>query len=771
MSIIKIKDDAGNWIPIETVIKPSPVPKLVTTPSYQVPASGGEFWIDTVAAGAAVNLSLPLAPVNNTIVATQIVDNGTNDLFWTPTAPDVMAYATAGLSGKYAGTSRNLGEMLKYINGRWLPYYGRLVYQAAIAAIVLPPETVFFALFEGADNSTAFTDLRANPISVRSGTPKISTAQSMFGNGSLYLDGFSSLTVPAVPSLVSGMQEFEWEIALYPTAFLTGNAQGIIEQRAVGNATPEGIFILNQTATGLVAHETGQTTLARTRLKLNQWQLLRVCRYQGVKTIYLDDVPVYVGVDTINYNSVGNLLIGDMIDTAFPYSGMFTGYIQYLRKTIGSAGSTGYQAGNLTFARPPLTDADPLDAFKVIDINCDTGAIIDTKGHVITPSGAVAVSSVQKRAGSSSIVLTGGYLEVPGANDFNFGTAPFSFHLSGRPSAIGLGGGNGYPDNLYFNNFDGSGASALAYGSNPSPRLVVVGSTVTYNYTPIINNWIDLGVAKIDTKYLLIFNQQIVGAANDAPATINYSSMRIGGYGGGSLQNMQGFMDSVSVYKGIANGSNLTHTYPLRFLARFSGGSPNDELGAVGTVVGTAPTYDPSNKRSLEASALFPGTGYISYPQIPAYDLGAGGFEIAGWCKAATVQNANAAIAASGVNAGGYNTESWILHNNTSGLASVSGRSTTGKLSLFINAVSANNAALVSLTNINDNQPHYWRIVKYIIGTSAVMVMIVDGKIEDVYIGNFTIAATTRPLTIGAETNAASRIFSGNLDDIAIYKA
>jgi hypothetical protein len=128
MAVIKIKDDNDNWVPINTVIKPSPGPKLVATTSYQIPASGGEFWVDTVAAGGTVNLPLPLAPANNTIVSVQIVDNGTNDLFLTPTAPDTIGFQAVGLSGKYAGASRNLGETLRYVNGRWLPYYGRLVY-------------------------------------------------------------------------------------------------------------------------------------------------------------------------------------------------------------------------------------------------------------------------------------------------------------------------------------------------------------------------------------------------------------------------------------------------------------------------------------------------------------------------------------------------------------------------------------------------------------------------------------------------------------------
>jgi hypothetical protein len=762
MSVIKIKDDAGNWIPINRVIKPSPLPKLVATASYPVPASGGEFWIDTVAAGGDVTLLLPLAPANNTIVSTQIVDNGTNNLYLTPTAPDTIGYAAVGLSGKYTGTSRNLGETLRYVNGRWLPYYGRLVYQAAIAAIVLPPETVFFAMFEGANNSTAFTDLRANPISVRSGTPKISTAQSMFGNGSLYLDGNSSLSVAAAPILLAGLLEFDWEIALYPTAFTSGVNQGILDQRlSQSSSAPEALVIYNTTTLGVPGHFTGSTALGLSRIKLNQWQILRVVRYQGIKTIYLDDVPVYSGADSSSYTEAGNLVIGDILDTGGAFAEMFQGYIQYIRKTIGSSRKQGYGTDARTFTRPPLTDADPLDMFKVLDINCDGGSIIDTKGHVITPSGAVAVSSAQKRAGSHSIALTGGYLDIAGGNDFNFGSAPYSVQVSLNMSVVN--------SNQYFIDFDGGNTSSLS--SIGTDWLIAFNNAISNLFTETItvNTWYELAVAKIDTTFLLIRNNQIVAVSNNAPTTANFATMRVGGYRGGGI-TIQGYMDSVAAYKGIANGSNLTHSYPLRFLARFSGGSPNDELGALGTIVGAVPTYDTTVKRSLEASALFAGTGHITYPAI---QLGAGGFEIAGWCKSNPNQVSYPGILSIGTASGVLaDSQTYTISASIAGSTSLSGKSTVDKLSVFCGAVTTNSQYLCSTTLLSDGLPHYWRIIKYITGASACTVMVIDGKIEDVYLGAYTIAPTTRSMLIGADNyDASSRQFKGNQDDIAIYQA
>jgi hypothetical protein len=744
-----------------------------------VAATGGRLSVDASTADAVIKL--PPSPVDNTEVSYQISDVSANNIYLEPATGNTIGTQAAGYRGKHnPAIDRSLIETLRYVSGRWLPYFGRLVYEAFVVSGGDPYDAnvVFFAMFEGANNSTTFTDVKGNLINVRSGTPKISTAQSMFGNGSLYLDGLSSLTVPAAPSFVSGTQEFEWEIALYPTVFLNGNSQGLLDHRITENSTPESINIRNQDGLGTIEHSDGATRLGLAKLKLNQWQILRISRYQGIKIIYLDDVPIYAGADTVKYVYTGNLTIGDIVDASFPFSGSFTGYIQYIRKTIGSSRKQGYGTDTRTFARPPLTDADPLNAFKVLDINCDTGSINDSKGHTIAPTGAVAVSNVQKRAGSHSIALTGGCLNVVGGTDFNFGSAPYSIHASGRFTSVGTASNTLSPNNQYFWDFDSGDNSALLYtASTGTPIFCTTNNSAIvnqFNRTPIVNSWYDVMLAKVDTKYLLVENNQIVAASNNAPTVVNLNQMRIGAYNANASTvngNFQGFIDSVSAYKNVANGSNLTHSYPLRFLVRFSEGSATDELGAVGTIVGTGHTYDSSNKRSLESSALFAGNGHISYPANTNYDFGSGGFEIAGWTIGSTVPITNGAIACGGVASGAFDSQSWIIYHNIVAGSSFSGHPNSGKLCFFVFAASNNTAILTSTTSFVDGLPHSWRIIKYIVGGSAATVLIVDDKIEDVYLGNYTIAPTIRSLIVGNDVNAASRNFKGNLDDIAIYKA
>jgi hypothetical protein len=597
----------------------------------------------------------------------------------------------------------------------------------------------------------------------------------MFGRGSLYLDGLSSLSVPANASFAPGTGEFDLIFALFPTAFLAGNNQGISDRRTAVTATPDVVAIENTVGSGKPKYCNGNQNYSLVALKLNQWQVYRVSRYQGVLTFYLDDIPVYSIADNSNLTNQGNWILFDILDTVAPNSGMYQGYCQYIRDIRASL-HQGYGSNSQAFLKPPLTDRDPLETFKVLDINCDGGAIVDRKGHAITINGAAAVSSAQKRAGSNSIALTGGSLDVAGGADFNFGSTPYSIHASVRFTVLGTANSTSSPNNQYVWDFEGGDTSALFFTSRTAyPGFNISNANaiaVAYPPIPVINNWYDMELAKIDDKYLLIQNNQVVAGAATAPPSANLPTMRVGGYRLNQDANTQGFVDSISVYRGIANGANLTHSYPLRFLARFSGGSPDDELGAVGTIVGTPHTYDSTNKRSLDASALFPGTGYITYPSISAYDLGALGFEIAGWINvSSSPQNAVAGVMSIGSATNTFDSQVVAVFSNAASFTSVTGRSTTNKLSLWAFAVAEGNAVLCSTTTINDGQPHYWRIIKYVIGASAVTVLVIDGKIEDVYIGAYTIAATTRGITVGFDRYDSSRYFKGNLDDLAIYRA
>jgi hypothetical protein len=745
------------------------IPWSIVSGNINVSASGGRLSVD--ASAADVVLQLPASPAANTEVSYQISDTSANNVYIQPQTPDTIGTQAANYRGKHnPSIERSLTETLRYVSGRWLPYFGRLVYESFVVSGGDPYDAnvVFFATFQGANNSTTFTDTKGNSISTRLGTPKISTAQSIGGGGSLVLDGLSSLLVPANPLFGSGTGDFDLEMALYPTAFTTGENQGLFDRRGTISATPDLATLNNVAGVGYLNLSTGSPRIALAPLKLNQWQVVRFSRYQGVTTFYIDNIPVYSAVDSANYTSTAGWVLFDILDTASPNAGMFQGFCQYIRDTRISR-SQGYGKPRLV-----IDNTDPLEAFKIVDLTFDGGTIVDLKGNSIALGGTPTVSTVQKRSGSHSLALDGSQhldLTVPASN---FGNSPYTISTSFRFAAVGSVTNYNSPNLQYIFDCLGGNTSALNwYGATNQLAIVNAGAgQAIHAQAPAANIWYDVVFLKIDTQYLLALNNKIVAAASTAPATVNLSSspIRVGREKVSATAGLNGFIDNFRIYA-CANGANLTHSNPLKFLARFTNNSPNDELGAVGTFVGTAHTYDTTNKRTLEASALFAGDGYISYPAISAYDFGSGEFEVAGWIKPSIAPNNISCSISNGIVSGTFDTQSWGVYDNFSGQTSRSGKTTLNKLSFWAGGVDLTQAVVSSTTSVNDGQPHYFRIIKYTFASQAATVLVLDGKIEDVFIGTYAIAPTTRPLILGSALNTAGREYKGNLDDVAIYKA
>ena len=80
-----------------------------------------------------------------------------------------------------------------------------------------PALTLMLLHFDGANNSTVFTDSSPfnQTVSVVTGTPKISTDISKFGGSSLYLDGSSSIKIPDNANLNLGTGVFTIEFWFY----------------------------------------------------------------------------------------------------------------------------------------------------------------------------------------------------------------------------------------------------------------------------------------------------------------------------------------------------------------------------------------------------------------------------------------------------------------------------------------------------------------------------------------------------------------------------
>lgn len=243
--------------------------------------------------------------------------------------------------------------------GRVVRVYNRstgalLVETASTDGVIPPPadqhyESVTSQLrFEGANNSTVFTDDKALSWSAV-GAPVISTTQSKLGTASLSLNGSSYLTTPADAAFDMGSEDFTAEMWLYPTSNpltqgVNYNSGGIyycllIGQNQLGTSAngcftiilvdgkPMGLLFKNQ-------NSNPGTVTASAAIAINTWTHLAYVRQGSATKLFVNGV------------SQGTGAVTGAIDTStrvFPIgadstgNGKFTGYIDNVRITKGVA--------------------------------------------------------------------------------------------------------------------------------------------------------------------------------------------------------------------------------------------------------------------------------------------------------------------------------------------------------------------------------------------------------------------------------------------------
>lgn len=206
--------------------------------------------------------------------------------------------------------------------------------------------------FNGANNSTTFTDIKGHSIS-RNGNPVISTAQSKFDGSSGYFDGSSSIYLPgssATEDFKFGSSDFTIEFWFYPTFFPGGVVWGLMDTRTGPIGQP---FTLGGGDTGKPSFYPGyggSNFYANKALKLNEWQHVAYSRYEGIMRIFLNGIKYYAARIDNDWSGQGDLLIGDIVDTSAGYNGQTNGYLDELRITKNVA----RYIGNFTPSTAPF---------------------------------------------------------------------------------------------------------------------------------------------------------------------------------------------------------------------------------------------------------------------------------------------------------------------------------------------------------------------------------------------------------------------------------
>ena len=227
-------------------------------------------------------------------------------------------------------------------------------------------EVVSLLHFSGADNSTVFTD-EVGTTWTAVGSPKIKTAQSMFGGSSLYCDQSSYITAENDPKFDLADLDFTVECWVYQTSASGGGSyfgstyyQNVISNAQIGTPANNGfnLTLVNGVPAASVYNAAGTSDtsiFAASAIPLNTWVHLAYVRIGTALRLYAGGVLVASGsFSGRTYLTTRKLAIGaDPAGTS-----RFAGYVDEAVVRKGRA----YYTGPFT---PP---AEPFGVRRAINI-------------------------------------------------------------------------------------------------------------------------------------------------------------------------------------------------------------------------------------------------------------------------------------------------------------------------------------------------------------------------------------------------------------------
>jgi hypothetical protein len=256
--------------------------------------------------------------------------------------------------------------------------------------------------FDGVGGSTNFIDNSSNALSIPAyGNAQISTAESKFGGGSLYVDGVTDyLSLPTNTLFDFGTNNFTVECWVLFEALTTNRI--IVDRWASGNSTSWQLY-WRSTGTS-IAFAVGGTIVLQdattTRIVANQWYHIAVTRSGTTARLFIDGTQVASATDSSSLTNSLPLSVGVQFSTLTNY---LNGYVDELRITKGVARYT----SGFSVATVPFPNSASQSTSKYVgligglnDLNVDYGVekLSDTsiKIRKMTASGGSLPASVNR---------------------------------------------------------------------------------------------------------------------------------------------------------------------------------------------------------------------------------------------------------------------------------------------------------------------------------------------------------------------------------------
>ncbi|SEQ84351.1 LamG domain-containing protein [Giesbergeria anulus] len=189
-------------------------------------------------------------------------------------------------------------------------------------------KTILLMPFEGANNSTTFTDksLSAKAVTVHGGA-KISTAEKPYGTSSGYFPGTGAdyAKVGTSVDFAFGTGDFTIEARIFIPTGISGGYAAICDIRSQASGAGGVLFKLNS-ARNLGYYYAGEISTS-SAVPLGAWTHVAICRASGVTRLFIAGTKGAEVADT-DVKVTNHCYIGRVYDNANP---AFSGYIKDLR--------------------------------------------------------------------------------------------------------------------------------------------------------------------------------------------------------------------------------------------------------------------------------------------------------------------------------------------------------------------------------------------------------------------------------------------------------
>jgi hypothetical protein len=302
-----------------------------------------------------------------------------------------------------------------------------------VAGDIYQDNNVLLMHFDGANNSTTFTDVKGHTFT-RVGSTVISTSQSKFGGSSGYFNGTdAALTTPFTQDFhLNGTTSWTIEgwfrlngLKSQNTALSIGTfGSSAYIQLQVGNTAGEIVF-----AEGTGWGWQAVATTSGANLAPGSWYHIAIVRNGSNLSIYRNGVAVYNSSSfAFSANSTATTVYVGSYFNQDP--SWFNGYVDDLRITKGVARYTSnFTVPDAAFSDLKNENVDPFFNNVTALLHFD-GNATDVKGHTFTSTG-VTYDAVNRKFGQAAVV-TNSPVTTEHA-DFAVGTSDFTIEMWVNP--------------------------------------------------------------------------------------------------------------------------------------------------------------------------------------------------------------------------------------------------------------------------------------------------------------------------------------------------